>query len=481
MALAEDKKNQPNYHHPAHDEMEEAWEIVEAVERGTLHLRAEGKQYLQPNFAETDAAYAYRLNSAILFNAFARTKNALVGMVFKRDVQLADDNPQPLIDQWESIDNAGTHGSVLAKEFFDKMMRDGHAAILVDMPPALGEGATLADERASNRRPYWVVYEADQIINWRTEVINGQTVLAMVVFEEESLEPDGVYGVEEVCRYRVFRRQDGVVSWQLYREVEDEHGKETLVLEQEGATNLTEIPVAIGYARKTGFMTSSPPLLDIALINLVHYNKYSDFSTLLHLTLPILCRKGFDPSIENLAIGPYTVIDTTTDGNVWYAEPSGNGLKPQAEDLKELEDRMSKLGLALLSSKAPAKNQTATETILDNLQEQSDLATAARSCQDALELALNFHAQYLGLEAGSVEMGSGASDLTLTPEKMKLLLEAVGANVLSVETVQEILMRAGELPEDFDAQVEAQRIEAKQANFGEQALKLFDRGQAPIQ
>ncbi len=479
--MAEDKKNQPDYHHPAHEEMESAWEIVDAVERGTLYLRSRGEDYLQRNFAETDGAYAYRLSSAILFNAFARTKNALVGMVFKRDVKLADDNPQQIVDQWENIDNAGTHGAVFAKEFFGKMMRDGHAAILVDMPPALAAGATLADERATNRRPYWVMYEADQIVNWRTQIINGQTVLTMVVFEEETLEPDGEYGVEEICRYRVFRRQNGAVSWQLYREIEDKDGKEKLILEQEGATNLTEIPVAIGYSRKTGLMTSSPPLLDIALLNLAHYNKYSDFSTLLHLTLPILCRKGFDPSIENLAIGPYTVIDTTTDGNVWYAEPSGNGLKPQAEDLKEREDRMSKLGLALISSKTPSKNQTATETILDNLQEQSDLATAARSCQDALELALSFHAQYLGLEAGSVELGSASSELTLTPEKMKLLIEAVGASVLSVETVQDIFARAGELPEDFDAQAEAQRIEAKQANFGEQALQLFDRGQAPVQ
>lgn len=474
-----DKNNSPDNVHPHYSAMYPAWEIVEDVERGTLYLRNEGAKYLHQNFAERPQAYQARLGQAILFNAFSRTLNALVGMVFKRDVKLADDNPQPIVEHWENIDNAGTHGSVFAKEFFHAALRDGHAAILVDMPPALGEGATLADERG--RRPYWVGYEAEQIINWRTEVIDGQTVLTLIVFHECSLEPDGEFGQAEVERYRVFRLDGGVAVWQLYRKIERENGEDEIVLEAEGTTTLDRIPVAICYSRKEGVLQSRPPLLDIALLNLAHYNKYSDFSTLLHLTLPLLCRKGHDPNSTTLALGPHTVIDVTTEGDVWYAEPTGAGLKPQAEDLAALEERMAKLGLALLSSKGPQAQQTATEVILDNLQEQSDLATAARSCQDALELALGFHAAYLGLDGGSVEMGSGASELTLTPEKMKLLIEAVGANVLSVETVQEIMLAAGELPEDFDTQSELARIESRQASIGEQALRLFDRGQAPIQ
>ena len=479
--MAEDKVNSPDYEHPQYGEMAPLWQITRDLCAGTPVVRGAGKEYLIPNMAEDDIAYNHRLQKAVLFNAFDRTLNSLVGLVFKEDVSLADDNPAPIVEHWENIDNAGTHGAVFAKQFFTHMLRDGHAASLVDMPPAVSEGATLADERATNRRPYWVGYQAHQIKNWRTTAINGQTTLELIVFEEVTLEPVGAFGLESVTRYRVLRLVEGVAVWELYRRVEQKNGEDEIILEASGTTSLNRIPVAIGYSRYEGVLQSRPPLIDLALLNLAHYNKYSDFSTLLHLTLPILCAKLRDRNNDSQVIGPYALVDVAENGDVWYAEPTGAGLKPQAEDLAAIEERMAKLGLAMLSAKAPQKAQTATETILDNLQEQSDLATSARSCQDALELALGFHAAYLGLEGGSVEMGSSGADLVITPEKMKVLIEAVGANVLSVETVQEILVRAGELPEDFDTQQEVARIEARQASIGEQALRLFDRGEAPIQ
>src|SRR5262249_37669337 len=141
---------------------------------------------------------------------------------------------------WENIDNAGAKGVVFCKEVLTDAIRDGHAAILVDMPPALPEGSTLADENAAGRRPYWVSYCADQIINWRTEVINGQSRLVMVVLRERSDEPDGEYGKQEVTRYRVLRPG----SWELYREITDGMRKE-IVFENGGLTSLSEIPLAV--------------------------------------------------------------------------------------------------------------------------------------------------------------------------------------------------------------------------------------------
>src|SRR5262249_46290529 len=140
-----------------------------------------------------------------------------------------------------------------------------------------------------------------------------------------------------------------------------------------------------------------PPLLDLALINISHYQKYNDFSIYLHLCRPILCRKGADNK-PITAIGPYTVFDVTTEGDVWYAEPTGAGLEPSSTDLKDLEERMSILGLSLLMKRTRGPI-TATEERDDQLEESSDLATAARSLKDAIELCLKFHAQYLNSKA----------------------------------------------------------------------------------
>lgn len=185
--MAEDLKNRPDYCCAAYKAMERAWAIMRDTCAGTLHLRDQGSRYLPIEPAEDTCGLEIRRNRAIYFNAVERMLNGLVGLVFCKEPTLGDEAPEAirgreatetasaLEGHWENIDLAGTHGSVFCKEVFTDAMRYGHAVILVDMPP-MPEGATLAAERQAGRRPYWVSYRADQIITWRTTVVNGQTV-----------------------------------------------------------------------------------------------------------------------------------------------------------------------------------------------------------------------------------------------------------------------------------------------------------------
>ena len=470
---SESNKNSPAYHNEAHDQMERRWDIIDAVSGGTLELRDGGAKWLPLEPAEDQRDYAIRLRRAIFFNAFERTLHGLVGLVFRKDPELADDNPDRLKELWENIDNAGTHGAVFAKEAFTLACKYGHSLIYVDMPPALPEGATLADERAANRRPYWVMYEPDQIVNWRVESVNGQSMITLLVLEEETNEPDGLYGEEEVTRYRVLRPG----YWELFREVKNDlTGATEYLLEATGASSLPYIPVSVIYARKTGTLTSTPPLLDLALINLAHYQKYSDYSTYLHISSrPILWFRGRDISKGVEAIGPYTFFDVDgTNGNVGFAETSGAALGAAKADIDHLEKQMAMLGLTLLAGNKPVQ-QTATEALLDSVKEESDLATAARSLQDALELALQYTAAYEGIESGSVALGSTMTDLTLSPEEMRVWIDSAD-KVFSKNTIYEVFKQAGKLPDGFNAEQERIAIEADASTMGDQLLAAFDQG-----
>lgn len=470
--MSESDKNSPAYHNAAHDEMERRWDIIDAVAGGTLALRDGGAQWMPMEPAEDARDFEIRRKKAIFFNAFERTLHGVVGMVFRKDPELADDNPPALLDLWENVDAAGTHGAVFAKELFTTACKYGHALIFVDMPPPLPEGSTLADERATNRRPYWVKYEPDQIVSWRTELIGGQLTLTQIVLEEETMEPDGLYGEEEVCRYRALRPG----SWELYREIEDQSAGKVYVLEAAGLTSLSYIPVAPVYSRKTGFLTSRPPLLDLALINLAHYQKYSDLSTYLHIaSRPILWFRGRDINKKVEAIGPYTFFDVDgANGIVAFAETTGAALGAAKEDIEHLEKQMAALGLSILAGDKPTQT-TATEELLDVVQEESDLATAARSLKDALELALQFTGDYLGIESGSVELGSSVSELTLSPEEMRVWIDSVD-KLFSKETIYGVFRRAGKLPADFNSETEAVNLEADADQVGERLLAAFDAG-----
>lgn len=492
--MVEDLKDKPNYCRDDYKAMSRGWEIMHDTVAGTLRLRECDSHrngfYLPPEPAEKSEHYDYRRERAIFFNTVDRTLNGLVGMVFRNDPKLSENVPETIrgreaVDgknavegNWENIDNAGTHGAVFCKEVFTDAMKDGHAAILVDMPPPLPPGSTLEDELRVSRRPYWVSYSADQIINWRTSVVDGQTRLDLIIFKIESREPDGEYGEKKVVHYRVLRPG----SWELYREVKGEDGETKIVPDPNnpgGVTSLKEIPVAIVYGRKKGFLKSQPPLLDLALINVAHYQKYSDFSIYLHVaSRPILWFRNRDINKKVEVISPYTAIDVADNGLVDFAETTGAALAAASQDIKDIEERMSILGLSLLVRRTGAQ-VTATEERNDQMEESSDLATAARSLKDAIELALKFHAQYLDKNAttgGNVELGASLDDLTLTPEEMTAYSNMVAAKQLSLDTLWGLLSKAGKLPADFDPKKERVTIDADAEAMAERMLRDFERG-----
>ena len=284
--------NSPAYESKAYSEMAAEMQIVRDFCEGLRCVRSKGKTYLRQFPAEKREAYEYRLAQGLIFNDTERTLQSLVGRVFRKEPTLGEDVPEiirgreakegqaEVEGQAENIDLAGSHWTVFAKEVFTDAMRDGHAFILVDMPPALTEGATLADERATGRRPYWVRYTKDQAINWASETISGRQRLTQITFKECTVERDGDFGEKEVERYRVLRPG----SYQLWKKVKGKDGKETLVPDGEGPTSLYEIPLAVIYSNRTGFLQSKPPLEPLAQIECARYNKYSDLSTGLHLT-----------------------------------------------------------------------------------------------------------------------------------------------------------------------------------------------------
>lgn len=488
--MADNKHNSPDYRCKSAADMLTDIEIVRDVSGGTRHLRdcKRSTLYLPPEPAEQPSAYAIRKSKALLFNAYERALHSLVGMVFRKEPELSEDVPDVMAGaegaegtaetegQLEDCDLAGTHWTVFAKDLFTDALRDGHAFLMVDMPPALPAGSTLADEKASGRRPYWVKYKADQACNWRTD---SRGRLTQITFEECTWEADGEYGEAEVKRYRVLRPG----SWQLYRKTKDEKtGADSVILESEGATSLTEIPVAICYGRRLAPLVSKPPLLDLAMVNLAHYSESSDYRIYLHIaSRPITCIAGGDQATNVQAIGPYTLIKHATDGKVYFAETTGAALGAARTDLQDLEAYMSVLGLAMLKQNTPQK--TATEERGDQVRELSELATAARSLHDCIEQALRFQAQYQGLPSGgSATLGVTDEDLTMTDQEMNSY-NAMAGSVLSKKTVREVLKERGKLPETYSEEEELKRLESEGAEAAARqqeslgnALLNFNRG-----
>lgn len=504
------KQDRPDNRCKAYTAMQPAQEIVRDVAGGTLRLRgqiaparaantggASVSKYLPKFPAEHADDYVTRLATSTLFNAYGRTVQGLVGMVFKKNPALAEDVPEVIRGNTEkgigghaeNIDLAGTHLDVFAREVLEDAF-EGHAFILVDMQKALGAGATLADEIRAGLRPYWVKYKASQAVNFRPVTINGQREIGQITFEEETSVEAGEYGEQEVKRYRTFRLMPyadvatqeikHTVYWKL-QEKRHENGQDVFVILDEGVIKgFSRIPVAVVYGRKTGFLQSQPPLLDLALLNIKYFQKESDRDQSEHKCgNPIPIFKIADQDKQIVPAGSGLGIIIGKDEDAFYLEPEGSALESTRKTLEDLRGQMAALGLSTLAAR-PQVQATATETIIDFTQESSELESIARSEQDALELCLGFHAQYLGLKSGgSVTLGAHLKSLRLTQAQVQAYSSMASADQLSNRTLWDVLKAGDALPDGFDADTEETRLKDQQKSLGESLLKDFDKGGDP--
>lgn len=467
--MAEEKQT-PDQRDAAQERQQEAVSIVRAVYEGTLRLRKEGRKYLPQMSREEDKDYAARLAVARLFNAYRRTIGGLVGLVMAKDPQLADNLPPQIAEHAENIDMAGRHLAVFARDHFTNALIDGHAAIMVDMPAVEpGDVQTLADERELLGRPYWVEIQKSQILRVRTLSIAGRLVLSRFAYRETVHEDDGEFGQKEVQRVRDYALQPTRDGWRpLYRvwsKRKDASGKEEWTEEQiaNPVMSIARIPVATTYTHRTGYMESEPPLFDLAEENLNHYQTRSDRTNVLRIgSVPVLALIGV--SSDDVTIGPNNALVLPAGGDAKFVEVAGPALQESREELREIERRMAVLGLSLLMG--DQTERTATETRIDKGDGDSQLSSAARGLQDALEDALGIHAEWLNLELPTkndkerwVTINREFENLPIDAQMVMALSNVVAAGQLPLEDMYAAFKRGKILPDGFDPEKAREMLE----------------------
>lgn len=410
------EKDNVSARHPSLERTDKARKVFKDVCAGTVAVRSAGTTYLRKFPAELDESYKDRLNVSTFFNVTSKTVNIMTGLVFQNEIELGADVPGQIKNLTENIDNKGNHLNVFAREAFYKSF-EGLSLILVDAPDAQNI-VSLEDERRLQLRPYWVRYEADDIINWRTRInpVSKSTELSLIVLREVTREQSGRFLSKDVTRYRVlFLNEQNQVAWELWKETKaNENAPPELGLEAKGVIEkVSAIPVAV-----IGEFEAYPPLLDLALDNIRHYNKQSNYDNLLALAcIPVPFTKGLEKKEgQVLAFGSDILMNLSEKGEFGWATIDAGAFEALREDLKTVENQMALLGLSMLSEKGAAVEVTATEALLNSISETAELRVMATSLKDAIELCLGFTAEYLGLgrdKGGSITLGTAWTQVAI--------------------------------------------------------------------
>lgn len=458
---------QPDFRSDFHTDQMPRWMMVDALWGGTETMRIAGEAYLPKYQNEPEKNWQVRLSRAVLLNYFRKTVVGYVGKPLGKPLVIPEELPDEIKSLLEDVDDAGTNIDMFAREALTKGISKGMVHAYVDFPPAPEEGQSAADE--ASKQPYVVLINPEMVLGARCEKDedSGQEELTQVRILECTTEPNGEFGEQTVERIRVLEK----TQWRLYRRTEQAK-KVTWVLESQGVNSLGEIPFVTFYADKEGFMRSRPPLLDLAYVNVEHWQSNSDQINVLTVTrFPILYGSGINPE-DPLEIGPNSYFALRDpQAKLAYAEHSGAAITAGRTNLEDLKAEMATLGLSLLmpsNSGAP----TATAKALDGAEAITELQAMVGNFENFINEIVYYMARWKGLpedqayDLAKVLVNSSYVDALGLADNVQALLTTRAGRDISRSALLAALKRRNLLPADFDEEEDAEKLKEEAAASG---------------
>ena len=265
--------------------MSEAWTPIEICMGGTQVFRKYARTLLPQEPREFEDAWVRRVSHATLPPYTTRIAEQAAGLVLRKAIQLQPKTEGGEVDPYWTedfalnVDGYGTDLDAWVRRLAISSILIGHAGVIVDYPTT-EPAPNLGIERQMGLRPYFIQVDAPQILGWRLAEGSPTAPIEQVRIKEVVHEPLGAFGDREVVQIRVLQRD----SWRVFRK-----SGEGWYVHQEGTLALDRIPMAVTYSNKYGELTSKPPLLSIADLNILFAQRSADLQFSLHVSaMPIL-------------------------------------------------------------------------------------------------------------------------------------------------------------------------------------------------
>ena len=477
MAHSKSIEATPNTPSNAYNQMSGDWQIMNNVLGGTKTMRKAGRSLLPQHQAEATSRYNSRLEKAVLKNMTEETVGALSGKPFSEPIKLSDDVPTEILDLLDNVDAEGNTLDSFAKTWFEEGIAKGFSHCLVEFPRLEakqdGTARTLEDDRTQGVRPYLVHVVPENLIFARTEVQGGGEVVTHARIRRTVTVQHGEWGERQVTEVMVLEPN----SVRLYQQEDPSKDDSAWVKVDEWTTGIDFVPLVTFYTNKKDTLLAKPPLLDLAYVNVRHWQSASDQDTSLSAArFPQMAVSGAVEE-DNFEIGPWKFLSTeNTNGKFYYVEHKGTALKAGADDLKQMEDWMGSYGSEFLRQKSG--NQTATARALDSAESTSKLQAWALHFEDRLETVLSFMMAWISsgnnFEGGTLSLVTDFAGMEAEEGSLETLSQARDRKDISKSAWINEMKRRDIMEEDFDVEADAELIKDEMETLIELGGTLLD-------
>ena len=446
----------PDNLHPEYLSNSDQWQTYRDILAGDPTMKRAGERYLARLHEQSDREFAEYVKRGFFFNATSRTVSGYVGLIFRK--------PPVLVMPDKSADAFKSDADLLGSSFAS------YCKTVVEETIVMGRCGTLVDfeASASENRPYFAFYTAENILNWRQQRINGKLTLTFLVLREWIEEPgEDDFEIISVPQLRVLRLlpagqgTDLTYSVQVWRETKNEKNEKNettwqIVSETVPTRHgkpLTEIPFVFHGPEKSKPPVEKSPIADIVAANLDHYRLNADYKHGMHFTaLPTAWVSGFDAGSE-LRIGSQVAWVANQPGaTANFLEFKGEGLSTFERAMDRTERLMTVLGSRLLENQKRS-SESAEALSIRAAGEHSIVGSLATSVSASLTQALKWVHWWSSTvpavgditdQQAMVELNKDFETSKLTGPDLQALVSAWQAGAVSRETLIHNL-RQGEL------------------------------------
>lgn len=366
--------------HKLYQKRKKDWELIRDCIEGEDAIKNAGVKYLPMAICrtkfETEMRYnAYRKRARFV-NYTEVTRNILQGLVFRKKVTA--EIPEGLKSIYNDVDRQGTAFQEFATDVFKDLLATSFGGVLADLPAVNGE-ISMKEAEDLNIRTYLTYYPAEDIINWKYGVSNGKKQLIQVVLREKVEVPINDFQANEIEQYRVLELVGNVYQQRLFTPATDGND-----------WNIDVIPITTAKGDSLDFIPfvtlgskepMKPMLLDLAKLNIGHYQKIADYENGIHYTtIPTGYVTGHRRVVDEetgeeepiVLGGDSFLVFEEADAKVGTLCFAGEGLEHSEKAISMAEQNIRTMGRRIVT---PDSTRSAEAAMVDQEAENANLAT----------------------------------------------------------------------------------------------------------
>ncbi|AVE42468.1 MULTISPECIES: DUF4055 domain-containing protein [Providencia] len=446
--------------HPQYLAAKKSWQIMQDAIAGEEKIKESGETYLPKSAGMVEAErlgdsgkkiYAGYVNRAQYPLWVQDSLRTMIGLVSKLNPEIRIPNKQ-----LQGVEENATSDGFGLKQLFIRVVRNllvyGRCGLLIDVDK---DGV-----------PYFALYDALSITNWKENSVGGRKDLNLVVLEEQFNNSEDKFGHDTKTVYRVLELVNGKLAISLHDG--DSIDDRTPRL---GKDLLNFIPFIFCGTTDNTSEVGSVPLLTMAKAALKSYQLSADYYQSLHHTAhPQPWVSGLGDGDHITITGVMAAWDLPKDAQCGYLEITGVGIDKTKAEMDAQKNAALEAGAKVIDTKAQESGEARRARQND---QHASLHSMVMCAAEAVEQGLKCMAIWLNFNPDDYaftvkpDFNNATYDIDLTRQ----LYEGALAGKISFQTYWEYI-GTGKLP-DIDYKEELLRVEAE--NDGTVTEVIYER------